>query len=129
MNASGRSVAAAMGFYKLEPASLLVVHDELDLPLGTLRLKLGGGDAGHKGIRSVQSELGTPEFARLRVGVGHPRESTLGEAADYVLEAIPPAERLAFEEAVARAAEAVELFLSSGLSVAMNQVNQRMRRC
>src|SRR6266536_802491 len=74
MNESGRSVGAAARFYKLEPDAVLVVHDEIDLELGRLQARLGGGLAGHNGLRSIAAHLGTPDFLRLRVGVGRPRD-------------------------------------------------------
>lgn len=86
MNRSGQSVAALARFYKIEPAEILVVHDELDLLPGGIRLKQGGGAGGHNGIKDIQSQLGTPDFWRLRLGIGHPRSLSLDqEVADYVL--------------------------------------------
>ena len=78
MNDSGRSVAAAMRFYKLEPAALVVVHDEIDLTLGDIRVKTGGGLAGHNGLRSIVDHLGTPDFTRVRIGVGPARAGDRG---------------------------------------------------
>ena len=83
MNESGRSVAAFLRFHKIEPADMLVVHDELDLPPGTVRLKKGGGTGGHNGLTDIVEALGTKEFWRLRVGIGHPGHKDL--VADYVL--------------------------------------------
>jgi len=86
MNRSGQSVAALANFYKISPAEILVVHDELDLPPGGIRLKQGGGNGGHNGLKDIQSRLGTPDYWRLRLGIGHPR--TLGlsqQVADFVL--------------------------------------------
>lgn len=86
MNRSGQSVAALANFYKISPAEILVVHDELDLPPGGIRLKQGGGNGGHNGLKDIQAKLGTPDFWRLRLGIGHPR--TLGlaqQVADFVL--------------------------------------------
>jgi peptidyl-tRNA hydrolase, PTH1 family len=85
MNDSGRSVRAAMSFFRVDPSDLLTVHDELDLPFGELRLKRGGGHAGHNGLRSIVQELGTGEFSRLRVGIGRPPRGFAGETADFVL--------------------------------------------
>jgi len=85
MNLSGRAVRAACDFYKLDPTTLLVMHDELDLPLGRMRIKRGGGNAGHNGLKSLTQELGTPDFFRLRLGIGRPQPDY--DVAGYVLEA------------------------------------------
>lgn len=85
MNASGRSVAALARFYKIEPEAVLVIHDELDLPPGTARLKQGGGHGGHNGLKDIAAQLGTNNFWRLRLGVGHPGERS--EVVNYVLHA------------------------------------------
>ena len=87
MNRSGQAVAALAGFYQIDPLQILVVHDELDLKPGEVKLKLGGGVAGHNGLKDIQARLGTAEFWRLRIGIGHPREQVLSEqeVVDYVL--------------------------------------------
>src|SRR5881296_3737158 len=92
MNESGRSVAAARSFFKLEPDAILVVHDEVDLDLGRLQARFGGGLAGHNGLRSVASHLKTPDFLRLRVGVGRPERGDRRPVADYVLSDFEPAD-------------------------------------
>jgi PTH1 family peptidyl-tRNA hydrolase len=123
MNDSGRAVKAAMRFFKLEPDSVLVVHDEGDLPLGRLQARVGGGLAGHNGLRSVAGHLGTPEFLRLRVGVGRPERGDRRSLADYLLSDFEPhddAERL-----VAEAADAVELLDAEGLEATQRAVNAR----
>lgn len=120
MNESGRSVQAAVAFYKLPLTALLVVHDELDLPFAEVRLKSGGGDAGNRGIRSIIAQLGTPDFTRLRVGIGRPPPGFRGSAADFVLQGFAPAERAELAALVARAADAAELVASRGLAAAMN---------
>jgi PTH1 family peptidyl-tRNA hydrolase len=125
MNDSGRSVQAAVAFYKLPLASVLVVHDELDLPFGELRLKLGGGDAGQRGVRSVAAALGSPDFMRLRVGIGRPPPGFRGSAADFVLQGFPPAERAELAALVARAADAAELVATRGLAAAMNTTHRQ----
>jgi PTH1 family peptidyl-tRNA hydrolase len=89
MNLSGRSVAAALRFYKLEPSHLVVVHDEIDLPLGDVRAKFGGGLAGHNGLRSLREQLGTADFARVRIGVGRPERGDRSPVADWVLRPFP----------------------------------------
>ncbi len=105
MNLSGRSVAALMRFFAIAPTDVLIVHDELDLPAGEAKLKWGGGTAGHNGLRDIAAQLGTPDFWRLRIGIGHPRDSAIPQqdVADYVL--APPAagERSAIEAAIDRA--------------------------
>jgi len=121
MNESGRSVAAAAGFFKLEPDAILVVHDEGDLEPGRLQVRLGGGLAGHNGLRSVNSLLGTPDFMRLRVGVGRPGRGDPRSLADYVLADFEPAEDA--DGLVGRAAEAVELLDAQGLEVAQRTFN------
>jgi peptidyl-tRNA hydrolase, PTH1 family len=128
MNLSGESVQPALAFYKLGLGELLVVHDELDLPFGELRLKQGGGDAGHNGLKSITERLGTPEYARLRFGIGHPPDDFRGSGADFVLEAFPPGQRAELDARVAAAADAVESFVSRGLAAAMNTTNQKSKR-
>jgi PTH1 family peptidyl-tRNA hydrolase len=125
MNESGRSVRACAAFYKLTAADVAVVHDELDVPLGEVRLKLGGGDAGHRGIRSIAAELGSQEFVRVRVGIGRPPPDFRGDPADYVLDGFPLADQPGVEAMLDRAVEAITLFVERGLSSAMNVINQR----
>ena len=127
MNVSGRSVRPAASFYKLDLDRVVVVHDELDLPFGQIRLKLGGGDAGHNGLRSITSELGSSDYVRLRFGIGHPPEDFGGSGADYVLQAFAPAELAELGARVGAAADAVELVVRRGLTAAMNTTNQRKR--
>jgi peptidyl-tRNA hydrolase, PTH1 family len=123
MNESGRSVGAADRFFKVEPEGLLVVHDEVDLEPGRLQVRLGGGLAGHNGLRSVAQHLGTPDFARLRVGVGRPARGDPRPVADFVLSDFPP--ELDVESLVARAADAVETVATEGLEEAQNRFNER----
>jgi PTH1 family peptidyl-tRNA hydrolase len=120
MNESGRSVVAALSFYKLPLESLVVIHDELDLPFAEVRLKSGGGDAGNRGIRSITAQLGRPDFTRIRVGIGKPPAGFRGSGADFVLQGFAPAERAELAALVARAADAAELIAKSGLAAAMN---------
>jgi PTH1 family peptidyl-tRNA hydrolase len=116
MNLSGGPVAALLRFYKLEPEKLIVIHDELDIPFDTLKLKFGGGHGGHNGIRDIAAALGTGDFTRVRIGVGRPpgRQS----AADYVLKDFSGEERKVLPNLLADAADAVELIASDGLSAA-----------
>jgi len=105
MNDSGRAVAALARFFAVSPAELLIVHDELDLRPGEAKLKLGGGVAGHNGLRDIQAQLGSADFWRLRVGIGHPRDSALPaqDVVDYVLKPPLPEERVAIVNALERA--------------------------
>jgi PTH1 family peptidyl-tRNA hydrolase len=121
MNESGRSVAEAVRFYKLEPDAVLVVHDEGDLDLGRLQARKGGGLAGHNGLRSIAQQLKTPEFMRLRVGVGRPGRGDRRPLADYVLSDFEPAEDA--ETLVTRAADAVETLDAEGLDRAQARFN------
>ena len=123
MNESGRSVEAAVRFFKVEPEALLVVHDEVDLEPGRLQARLGGGLAGHNGLRSVAQHLGTPEFARLRIGVGRPERGDPRPVADFVLSPFPP--EVDVEGLVARAADAVETVAREGVEEAQNRFNER----
>jgi peptidyl-tRNA hydrolase, PTH1 family len=121
MNDSGRSVKAAMRFFKLDPDQVLVVHDETDLEAGRLQARLGGGLAGHNGLRSVNQHLGTPEFLRLRVGVGRPGRGDRRPLADWVLSDFAPDEDV--DELVRSAADAVELLDAEGLDAAQRSIN------
>ncbi len=123
MNDSGRSVGAALRFFKLEPDDLLVVHDEGDLEVGRLQARRGGGLGGHNGLRSIVQQLGTPDFLRLRVGVGRPGRGDPRPLADYVLSDFAPHDDR--ETLVARAADAVEALDAEGLEAAQRQVNGR----
>jgi PTH1 family peptidyl-tRNA hydrolase len=108
MNLSGRCVAALAHFYDYAPGEILVVHDELDLRPGEAKMKLGGGVAGHNGLKDIRAQLGTPDFWRLRLGISHPRdtEQALGPVVDYVLGVPMPDERRAIEGAIDRALDA-----------------------
>jgi peptidyl-tRNA hydrolase, PTH1 family len=121
MNESGRSVQAAASFFKVEPGAILVVHDESDLEPGRLQARLGGGLAGHNGLRSIAGRLGTPEFLRLRVGVGRPGRGDRRPLADYVLADFEPDEDA--DALVARAADAVESLDAEGLEAAQRRFN------
>jgi PTH1 family peptidyl-tRNA hydrolase len=123
MNESGRSVGAAARFFKAEPEALLVVHDEVDLEPGRLQARLGGGLAGHNGLRSVAQHLGTSEFARLRIGVGRPERGDPRPVADFVLSPFSP--EVDVEGLVARAADAVETVAREGVEEAQNRFNER----
>ena len=117
MNLSGKSVGALARFYKIQPAEVLVVHDELDFPPGVAKLKLGGGVAGHNGLKDISAQLGSQGFWRLRIGIGHPGDKSL--VADYVLNSPRAAERELIETALARVMEASGLLLEGELEAAM----------
>ena len=123
MNESGRSVGAAAAFFKLPPEEVLVVHDEGDFDLGRLELKVGGGLAGHNGLRSIARDLGTHDFLRLRIGVGRPERGDPRPLADFVLANFEPHENP--DELVSRAADAVETLVAEGVERAQLQVNRR----
>ena len=123
MNESGRSVGAAARFFKVEPEALIVVHDDVDLASGRVQVRLGGGLAGHNGLRSVAQQLGTGEFGRVRIGVGRPERGDQRPVADFVLSPFPP--EVDVEALVARAADAVESVAREGLDEAQNRFNER----
>ena len=127
MNRSGFAVRAAMSFFKLEPTELLVVHDELDLPFGDYRLKLGGGDAGHNGVGSVIEQLGTDAFARLRFGIGRPPPEFTGSGADFVLEGFPLADLTRVDELIEDCTKVLDQVIENGLSSAMNVTNRKKK--
>ncbi len=118
MNESGGPVASLRSFFKVPVERIVVVHDELDIPFGAVRLKRGGGDNGHNGLRSVSSALGSKEYLRVRVGIGRPPGRQ--EAADYVLKDFGTAERKDLGFHVDRAADAVEALVTGPLEVAQN---------
>jgi peptidyl-tRNA hydrolase, PTH1 family len=120
MNLSGRAVSPLAGFYGVLTDHVVVVHDDVDLELGRLRLKAGGGDGGHKGIRSIAQELGSPAFCRVRCGIGRPQ---FGEVEDFVLKDFRSEEEELVGELVQRAGEAVRAVIAHGLRKAMNDFN------
>ena len=121
MNESGRSIGQAVRFFKVDPESLLVVHDDVDLDVGRLQARLGGGLAGHNGLRSIAQALGRQEFLRLRIGVGRPGRGDPRSVADYVLSSFDAEDDP--ERIVARSADAVEAIVASGLAVAQQEFN------
>jgi peptidyl-tRNA hydrolase, PTH1 family len=123
MNESGRAVADAARFYKVDPEAILVVHDEGDFDLGRLELKFGGGLAGHNGLRSIAQHLKTPDFLRLRIGVGRPARGDKRPLADYVLSNFELHDNA--QELIGRAADAVEQLDADGLERAQSRVNRR----
>jgi PTH1 family peptidyl-tRNA hydrolase len=125
MNESGRAVQPAAAFFQVVPRDVIVLHDELDLPLGDVRVKVGGGHAGHNGLRSIIQHLGTPEFVRVRLGIGRPPLGFAGDLADYVLAGFASSERPRVDEMVVRGAKTVVKILAEGLDRAMNEANTR----
>ncbi|MDD9940736.1 MAG: aminoacyl-tRNA hydrolase [Myxococcales bacterium] len=118
MNLSGEAVRAAMTFFKLTPTQVLVVHDELDLPFGSVRLKVGGGTAGHNGLKSIQSHCGGPGFMRLRLGIGRPKG---GPVQRHVLSDFSSAESTELENVLQSATAVLEDVLEFGIQAAMNR--------
>jgi peptidyl-tRNA hydrolase, PTH1 family len=123
MNESGRPVGQLLRWYKVAPARLIVVHDELDIPFPQVRIKDGGGTAGHNGVSSIATHLGTKDFLRVRVGVSRPRGRQ--DPADYVLSSFSASERKELDGVVGNAADAVERILEAGSERAMNEFNTR----
>jgi peptidyl-tRNA hydrolase, PTH1 family len=121
MNESGGPVAGLTRFYKIPPERLVVVHDELDLPPGRVKVKVGGGIAGHNGLRSIQAHLHSPDFVRVRIGIGKPPGRQSG--ADHVLRRPSRRDRDVLDVAVSAAADAVELIAGGGVEAAMNRYN------
>lgn len=123
MNASGRAVAALARFYKIQPEEVLVAHDELDFPPGTVKLKLGGGVAGHNGLTDIAESLGSKHFWRLRIGIGHPGDKAL--VPGYVLSAPSPDDRALIDDAIGRSLEVVPLILAGDLQGATTKLHTR----
>ncbi len=121
MNLSGQSVQGLLRFYKLPLTNLLIAHDDLDLPPGTIRIRPDGGSAGQKGMASILERLGTDEFPRLRLGIGHPPGQM--QAPDYVLQDFSSAEMALISETLNRAVDAALTFVTEGLDAAMNKYN------
>ena len=122
MNLSGRAAVPLVSRYAVSPSDLIVVHDEIDLPLGRVQLKWSGGHAGNRGVRSLIESLQTRDFTRVRIGVGRPPEWS--DATEHVLDGFTPEERPIIDEAVNRAADAVLLVARVGLEDAMNVINR-----
>ena len=121
MNVSGRSIGAASKFFKVDPADVLVVHDDVDLEPGRLQARFGGGLAGHNGLRSIAQALGTNDFQRLRIGVGRPGRGDRRSVADYVLRGFEP--EVDLEVLIGRSADAVETMARDGLEEAQRRYN------
>jgi PTH1 family peptidyl-tRNA hydrolase len=125
MNCSGLAVQRAAAFWKIPPEQAVVVHDELDVPLGRLKLSVGGGSGGHNGLQSIIQEWGSPDFSRVRLGIGRPPAQW--DAADYVLADFAEEERRLLPDLISEAADATETIVKSGVQVAMNIFNKRKK--
>lgn len=125
MNLSGQSVQPAAAYYKLGPKDVVVIHDELDLPFGRSKLKFGGGEAGHNGLRSVSQHFGTKDYFRLRMGIGRPPEQFAGKGRDFVLDAFAPNEKELLPGFIDQAVQAVRRLILDGAEAAMNETNRK----
>ena len=123
MNRSGQPVASLKGYYKVDAEQVVVVHDELDLPFGTVKVKLGGGHGGHNGLRDIMKHLSGKSFVRVRIGVSRPPPGW--DVANYVLASWSADEQSQLQDVMQRAADAVEVIVTDGAKAAMNQINQR----
>ncbi|MFZ1890956.1 MAG: aminoacyl-tRNA hydrolase [Formosimonas sp.] len=127
MNRSGGSIAALASFYKIAPADIIVLHDELDIPVGTAKIKIGGSTGGHNGLKDTQAKLGTDQFWRLRIGIDHPRHSSipLQPVADYVLRAPKSNERELIDKAIDKAQDMMPDWLAGNFEKAMRELHQK----
>jgi len=127
MNESGSAVGAIAQFHKIATGEILVVHDELDLPPGGAKIKQGGGHAGHNGLRDIIEKLGAPDFWRLRIGIGHPRDIAASEqeVADFVLHAPRKEEHALIDAAISRGVDAFELILADKMAAAMHRLHTK----
>ena len=123
MNASGRAVAALAKFYKITPESILVIHDELDLPPGVTKLKKGGGQGGHNGLKDIAAQLGTPDFWRLRIGIGHPGDKN--QVANFVLHAATRDEQTLIEQNIDQSTTLLPLLLQGKFEEAMLKLHTK----
>ncbi|HPX89664.1 MAG TPA: aminoacyl-tRNA hydrolase [Methylophilaceae bacterium] len=123
MNLSGKAVAALANYYKISPAEILVIHDELDLPAGSSKLKLGGGHGGHNGLKDIHAALGTPNYWRLRIGIGHPGERN--EVVNYVLKPPLKDEQTAIDESLLASTKILDLLLAGEFENAMLKLHTK----
>lgn len=126
MNLSGKSVAALARFFKIAPNEILVAHDELDLPPGQMKMKLGGSHAGHNGLKDIHAQLGSDGYWRLRLGIGHP--GVKSEVVNYVLRKPPPEQREAIDKSIEQSLQALELMLAGDMERAMMKVHAKPPR-
>jgi PTH1 family peptidyl-tRNA hydrolase len=123
MNASGKSVAALANYYKISPSEILVIHDELDLPVGSVKLKMGGGHGGHNGLKDIEAALGTKDFWRLRIGIGHPGDRN--EVVNFVLKAPTKDEETTIDEKLYESTKLIDLFLNGEFENAMLKLHTK----
>jgi PTH1 family peptidyl-tRNA hydrolase len=123
MNASGKSVAALANYYKIKPEEILVIHDELDLPAGAAKLKFGGGHGGHNGLRDIHAALGTADYWRLRLGIGHPGDKN--EVINFVLKAPTKAENDALQNSIHAATGVIDLLVKGDFEKAMLKLHTK----
>jgi len=123
MNLSGTAVVPAAHFYKLQPANIIVIHDDLDMELGRIKIVSGGGDGGHKGIRSITEQLGTRDFPRIKIGIGRPHSPVFPE--NYVLGKFDSDEKEMIEQKLSVVFEGIRIFLQQGMAAAMTLINQK----
>lgn len=123
MNASGKAVAALANYYKISPAEILVIHDELDLPAGSIKMKFGGGHGGHNGLRDIHAALGTADYWRLRVGIGHP--GTKSEVVNFVLKAPTKDEQQGIDDSIYESCQLVDLMLKGEFDSAMLKLHTK----
>lgn len=133
VNLSGQAIARLLDKYNSKPCDLTVIHDDLDLPVGRIRLRMGGGSGGHRGVKSTIDCLGSPDFNRIRIGISRPGNKGSSyadedEIVDYVLGNFPPEEKETIQTATANVADALECILADGLETAMNRFNRRSER-
>ncbi|CQD33196.1 aminoacyl-tRNA hydrolase [Yersinia mollaretii] len=122
MNLSGKAVVAMAGFYRILPEEILVAHDELDIPPGVAKLKLGGGNGGHNGLKDIQSKLGNnPNFYRLRIGIGHPGDKS--KVVGFVLGKPPTSEQTLIDDAIDESIRCTEVLMTEGITKAMNRLH------
>ena len=128
MNRSGQAVAAVAGFYKILPDEILVAHDELDLPPGAVKMKQGGGHAGHNGLKDIQARLGSADFWRVRIGIGHPRELDMAqEVVDFVLHRPSREHRQLIDECIARTVEVMPDAVGGSMQVAIMKLHAKKK--
>jgi len=123
MNASGKAVAALANYYKINPAEILVIHDELDLPAGQSKLKFGGGHGGHNGLRDIHAALGTADYWRLRIGIGHPGEKS--EVVNFVLKAPTKDEQTAMDDCIDESSKVLDLLIKGDFETAMLKLHTK----
>lgn len=127
MNESGKAVGAYARFYGIEPADIAIIQDDMDLPVGTIRIRKKGSSGGHNGIKSIQNHLGTDEFPRFKIGIGHPKHEQQ-VVIDHVLHRFQGDDKMAIDQAVATMAEAVETWLTEDIEKVMNKFNTKKEK-